>query len=402
MSTLSILLLISCAICLVSLGMAIHNLALYSPPTPEELGVPGESADVLPRVSVCVPARNEEHNLGACVQSILRSTHGNIEVLVYDDHSTDGTAKVLASLVAADSRVRPVPVEALPAGWNGKQFACHQMAGAAGGEYVLFTDADVRFEPACIRATFMRARTLNADLLSSFPLQRTHTLGEALIVPMIHFLLLSYLPMGRMRRTLDPAASAGCGQFMFARRSAYLAAGGHATCRGSMHDGVMLPRAMRRAGFRTDLIDATSLVSVRMYNGFRQTWRGFAKNAYEGLSSPVLLVLLTVLHMVGHLLPWFVIGGALLGSAVKSIGGTGVSVAAHSSTVIGLALFAIMIALSERFLIAIRVQQRFVGAALHPVGIALLTAIQWYSFYLHVRGKREWKGRGAPSGTVAT
>ncbi len=385
--TLFVLMIIACVVSLLLLVMTLVNLRIDAPPT--EAQMRALPRDEQPLISVCIPARNEEANLEACVRSVLASEHQNVAVHVYNDHSTDATGEILAKLMREDSRVRATPVLPLPEGWNGKQFGCHQMGLDARGEYVLFTDADVRFEPACLSATLKCARALNADLLSTFPLQRTHTLGEALVVPLIHFILFSYLPMARMRSTPDPAASAGCGQFLFARREAYLAAGGHAPFKSSMHDGIKLPRTMRKAGFRTDLFDATALVSCRMYRGFAQTWRGFSKNAFEGLGSVGLLTLVTVLHALAYVLPWVVIVLAAFGRVTDP-------------STVGLAVAACFVALSHRLLLALRFHQRFSGALLHPVGIVLMGAIQWYSFYLHVTNQRTWKGRSGGIGTTAT
>lgn len=381
MTTLMILMTVACALCLMALAMTLWNLKFYNQPTDEEANraftalQPGE-----PLVSVCIPARNEESNIEACVRSALSSTVSDIEVLIYNDHSTDRTGEIVQRLGHEDARVRTPTVVDLPSGWNGKQFACQQMGLSARGRWLLFTDADVRLEPKAISATLARASSLRADLISGIPLERTHTLGEALVIPLIHFILLSYLPMVRMRTTPDPAASAGCGQYLFVRREAYEKAGRHEAFKASMHDGIMMPRTLRRAGFRTDLFDPTELVSCRMYRGFTQTWRGFAKNAYEGLGSIVLLLFVTVVHLLGHVLPWIVLALAALGFV-------------GDVPAVGLAAFACVIALSHRFFMALRFQQRFIGAALHPLGIVLMTAIQWHSFVLHMLGKRTWKGR---------
>jgi glycosyltransferase involved in cell wall biosynthesis len=333
-------------------------------------------------VSVCIPARNEEPNVEACVRAALASEGVAVEVLCYDDQSTDRTPEILARLAAEDPRLRVPPTRTLPDGWNGKQHACERMGEAARGEWLLFTDADVRLAPDALRRTLAFARAANAELVSTVPYQRVGSVGEGLFVPLIHFVLLSYLPFGRMRSTPDPAASAGCGQYLFARREAYRASGGHAAFRASMHDGVRMPRAFRAAGFRTDLFDGTDLVSCRMYRGLGQTWRGFAKNAFEGLGSVTLLVVVTALHVVGHLLPWAWLGYAAFAGDWRSWPTT-------------LACLAIAFGLAERVALCIRFRQPWWCVPLHPVSIAAMTAVQWWSLWLAKRGKRSWKGRTA-------
>jgi hypothetical protein len=226
------------------------------------------------------------------------------------------------------------------------------------------------------------AKRLNAALLSTVPQQETGTFVERLVVPLIHWMLFSWLPMPRMRTTNDPATSAGCGQFLLVQRSAWLAAGGHAAFRGSMHDGIKLPRNIRRAGFHTDLYDGSDCVSCRMYRSAGETWRGFTKNAYEGLGSPLVLAVFTVLEVLGILLPWIWLpvmmarGDMLLGPTV-------------------LAAFAIAAQLVQRVILARRFGQSFECVLLHPFTIALLVAIQWRSWWLHLTKQRAWRGRTA-------
>lgn len=351
-------------------------------------------------VTICIPARDEAANLESCVRGVLAAADadptGRTTVMVYDDGSTDETPAILARLVAEDERVVAAAVDPLPEGWNGKQHACDAMGRQADTDWLLFTDADVRFEPDSLR----RTRAALADqsrpgrplaMLSAFPSERTGTIGESLVVPMIHVILLSYLPFRRMRRTLDPAASAACGQFILCRRDAWLEVGGHASIRESMHDGVRLPRVFRRGGYATDVFDGADIVSCRMYRGFGETWRGFTKNAYEGLGSPVLLLLLTVLHLGGQVAPWFVALFGLLGA----VGILDFGTATIPAVALACAVVAIVAQLTLRARLATRFGQPWIGVALHPVGLVLLTAIQWWSLRLHLAGRRSWRGRVA-------
>lgn len=350
---------------------------------------PHAAADSL--VSICIPARDEQHNIETCVRSLLAQDWPRLEVLVYDDQSTDRTPAILSRLADQDERVKLVPTRPLPEGWNGKQHACWLMGQAASGSWLLFTDADVRFEPGCIRAAATEAEARNLALLSTFPRQIVKSLGEALLIPMIFFLLFSYLPMGRMRRTRDPSASAGCGQFLFVRADAYAASGGHAAFKDSMHDGIMMPRAMRRAGLATDLFDGTSLCSVRMYHGWTDTWRGFAKNAYEGLGSVALLAFLTLLHILAHILPWLVVIAAGLLIISGRDGDWPLGLADPRAALF--AILAIVIAIAQRAVLVERFRHPMWLALAHPICVVLMTAVQWHSFVLHLMGRRAWRGR---------
>lgn len=378
MTTLAIILSLSFAFALLALALTFVNLIVYTRP-PSAL--PSGSL-----VSVCVPARNEEENIASCVKSVLASEYENIEVLVYDDQSTDRTPAIVRELIASDPRVRAAATTALPAGWNGKQHACWRMGQQARGEWMIFTDADVRFEPSCIGRALASASQRNAALVSTFPRQITGSFAEALAVPMIFFVLFSYLPMPMMRMGNSPAASAGCGQFLMVRRDAYEKSGGHSAFKDSMHDGVKMPREVRKAGFHTDLFDGTDLVSVRMYRGLGQTWRGFTKNAYEGVGSLGLLVFFTIVHLLAHVLPWF-IGAASLGFWMSgTLTPDWRAAGVLAGVCVGLNLI-------QRSFLSVRFRQGLVPVVLHPIGILFMTIIQWYSLYLARTNRRAWRGR---------
>ncbi len=384
MTLLAGLMLFAAMSCAGALAMAIVNLRLYHRP-PERLDDGAER----PLLSVCVPARNEADNIEACVRSVLDGTYTNCEVLVYDDQSTDATPDILARIAAEDARLRVVPTVPLPAGWAGKQHACWRMAQAARGEWMLFTDADVRFSPHMLERTLAHAHTLRAQgaevgLLSTFPKQITGSLGERLLVPMIFFILFSYLPMWRMRQTNDPSTSAACGQFLFVRRDAYDQSGGHEAFKASYHDGIKMPRAVRAAGFKSDLFDGQDLARVRMYRGFAQSWSGFAKNAFEGLGSLGLLVFLTLVHTVAHAAPIAVFVGLVIAKA----GGSEIDEWAAM-----FAFLAVFFAILERWLLSDRFGQGPWPVVLHPLGALAMTAVQWHSWWLSKQGRRAWRGR---------
>jgi len=378
-------------------------------------------------LAVCVPARNEAGNIEACVRSVLASDLPGLRVLVYDDGSTDGTGKIVERLAAEDGRVSLVERSPLPAGWNGKQHglwrcameafaldatldAMPEAAEKEAATHCLFIDADVRLErEACERALAQfyrldaRARTSavrgrggspakGLGLLSCFPKQLTGTLSEAAVVPLIFFLLLSYLPFGRMRSTVSPSASAACGQFIVVSRGAYVAFGGHEPFKGSMHDGIKMPRAARRAGYHTDVYDGSDAARVRMYRGFGEVWRGFAKNAYEGLGNPVLLVFLTVVHTVGHVLPPLLVTGMLIESLVRR------DAPPALAYLLGLAAWTVPVV--QRVVTADRLGHAAIGALVHPFGTVIMIGVQWWSFYLHVTGRRTWRGRDASGAEV--
>jgi len=332
------------------------------------------------RVSILIPSRDEEANIGASVAAALASTGVQVEVVVLDDHSADRTAAIVHRLAEADARVRLVAAPALPPGWAGKQFACARLAEAARHEVLMFIDADVVVAPGAAAAA---AALLLADpalgLVSGFPRQRTGSAGEHVVVPWIHVLLLGYLPMSAMRQSPKVSFGAGCGQWMVARVEAYRDVGGHGAAPQSRHDGLSLPRAFRTAGWQTDLFDGGRLAECRMYRSFAEVWHGFGKSAGEGMATPRGLPVWALLIGIGHVLPWLMLAAGLaLGRADLLLPG-GLGVAAN------LALRAILIG---------RLGQHPIGALLHPVGAMMVLAIQAEALWRHLRGRPStWKGR---------
>lgn len=325
-------------------------------------------------ISVLIPARNEELGIAACVESVLASRGVDLEVIVLDDHSTDRTAEIVREIAAKDSRLRLEPAPPLPDGWCGKQAACFALSKLATRDVLTFLDADVRLEPDALERMARFLDRSGAALVSGFPRQETGTLLEKLLIPLINWLLMCWLPLSGMRHFRWSAFGAGCGQWFMTTRTAYDAVGGHSAVKASLHDGLTLPRAYRRAGFYTDVCDATRLATCRMYRSASAVWFGLAKNAREGLASTGQIGFWTVVLLCGQVLPL-----ALLAVADET-------------------LAAVPLIFLPRFHAAWRFRQSWLGAILHPLGVLLLLAVQWYALARALLGKPPgWKGRSHPN-----
>lgn len=355
------------------------NLRLYRPPP----NVEPLDASHLPSISILVPARDEEKSIGKTLAAARASRGVEIEVIVLDDNSRDATAMIVRNHAEHDDRIRLIEGVPLPAEWCGKQHACLQLAKAAKHPLLLFVDADVRLAPdgAARLATFLQAR--GADLVSGIPRQETGTLVEKMVIPLIHFVLLGFLPMWRMRASRHPVYAAGCGQLFLAWRESYDQIGGHEAVRNSLHDGITLPHAFRTAGFMTDLCDATDLASCRMYRGASELWRGLTKNATEGLAKPVLIWFATGVLFGGQVLPW------MLAASLPVLGAP--------AWLWMLVTPAMVFSCYPRLTARKRFRQSPLGAVLHPFGIVLLLGIQWHALIRSMlRQPAEWKGRSYP------
>jgi len=302
-----------------------------------------------------------------------------LEVIVLDDDSSDATGQIVKQLAADDKRVRLLSGQPLPAGWNGKQFACWQLANAAEHEQLLFLDADVRLHAAALRRLARQQRTPGCDLLSAFPHQETGTLAEHLLIPMMHIILLSFLPLARMRASTHPAYAAGCGQCFLTDRQAYRRAGTHAAIRATRHDGLQLPKAYREAGQASDLVDGTPIADCRMYRNTHEVIEGLLKNAHEGIATPRLILPFTLFLLGGTVLPLVVLGAACWqGQSVPAI----------------LAAVALASGWLPRWLAAVRFRQAALGAALHPLAVSLFVGLQWVALVRrHLGWTTAWRGR---------
>jgi glycosyltransferase involved in cell wall biosynthesis len=357
--------------------MHLANLRLFLPATQSEPFL--KLADDA-NVSVLIPARNEANSIGAAIDSIMQSHGPNIEVIVLDDQSQDQTAHIVRQKLANDSRLTLLEGIELPNGWNGKQHACWRLAQAANFDWMLFVDADVRLAPDAIRRMVAESLKSNTPLVSGFPIQETNTFSEQLLIPLMHFVLLGYLPIQRMRSSSQPGLAAGCGQIFLAQREAYFDVDGHRAIQSSRHDGIKLPRAFREKGYLTDIFDATDIARCRMYHNRREVVQGLLKNATEGIANPKLIGIFSVLLAGSAVLPiLFLILSPLLNASLTTV-----------------ILLSVSTGLSfvPRWLNARRFNQSRLGVLLHPLSVAWFLALQWQALIRAGLGLRvTWRGR---------
>jgi len=233
-----------------------------------------------------VPARDEEANIAACVRGLLAQTYPADEILVLDDRSTDGTAAIVQTLAAepGGKALRLVPGGERPEGWNGKNWACHQLGEAARGDWLLFTDADTRHSPDSLAAALALAQRYDADLVSLLPRQVLGSLGERLLVSQLPLIIYAFLPIAlvpRKERWSRPFAGAFGPYFLF-RRAWYDELGGFESVKGLFSEDMQFAIATKRRGGQLVLADGTAVVACRMYPGFADAWGGMARNALPG------------------------------------------------------------------------------------------------------------------------
>jgi chlorobactene glucosyltransferase len=253
------------------------------PTTPTEATLPERA----PSVSIILPARNEEHNIRRCVESLLAQDYANYEVIVVDDGSTDATVRILDELVSSHPLGHRLYVlrlrDELPRGWAGKPHAIHLGVQEAQGEWLLFTDADTWHAPVALRSALTQACQENADLFTLGSTQELPTFWDKVMMPMAYLGISMLYPP---RLVNDPRSSVAVanGQYILIRRQVYEALGGYARpeLRSTLLDDRDLARVVKEHGFKLRFVDGGDLVAVHMYHGLKDAWRGWRKNAYLG------------------------------------------------------------------------------------------------------------------------
>jgi len=361
---------------LVFLGILLRNLI-------DLPGLPEHSPDRGVLVSVLVPARNEALNIERCVRSLLRQEYAPFELLVLDDGSTDATPELLHALVReSGGHMRVVQGEPLPDGWHGKSWACSQLGQQAKGELLLFTDADTMHEPDALRRTVAAIEASGADMLSLMPHQELASFWEKLVVPLVHVILMCYLPLRLVRRSRRAAFCFANGQFILFRRKFYDRINGHSAVRDAIVEDVWLCKSVKKAGGSVVAFNGTDVVNCRMYRNFREIWEGFSKNLFAalGYSTPGLFVLIMLIAAL-YIAPCaFFFHSLLAGEFTVSL--------------FWLPLAQIGVAFLCRLLIALIFRQSLTMAFLHVFSQIVLLAIAANSFYSIKFGKgASWKGR---------
>jgi chlorobactene glucosyltransferase len=344
---------------------------------------PASTAD-LP-ASVLIPARNESAVIGQTLTGLLAQNYANIELLLLDDNSSDDTAAVAQKSAAGDDRLQIFSGQPLPPGWLGKNWACQQLSAAAVGDWLIFTDADVRWSPGALRALLAHARHTRADLLTVWPTQHTQSWGERLVVPLMSLVVLGYLPLPLVHHTPFAAFAAANGQCLAFRRSAYQKIGGHDAVANNVLEDVTLARRIKANGLRLRMADGAGLISCRMYPNWDAVRDGFAKNILAGYGGRVsLLALAGLFHWLLFLLPWLWLA---LGWATPVLPGWPL----WPLALVALGVFV-------RLLTAGATGQRLLDALLLPVSVLLMTRIAAQAIWWHYHGGSRWKGRSIATG----
>ncbi len=354
-----------------ALALTVHaavNLALLRRPL-------GDPPDVGEAVSVLVPARDEAHQLGGLLDDLSAQTGvRDLEVIVLDDGSSDGTGDLARRHAARDSRFRVVDGTPPPAGALGKPSACARLADHARGTVLVFVDADVRLARHAVAATVDLLRRHRLDLVSPYPRQEAVGPLERLVQPLLQWSWASTLPLRWAERSPRPSLVAANGQLLAVDTATYRRAGGHRGVADQVIDDIALLRAVKGVGGRGGVADGTDIAVCRMYRTSRELVDGYSKSLWSATGSPAAARGVGAALALAYLLPP---AAAVLGSRSGLVG--------YVAGVVG------------RVLVGRRTGARVVpDAAAHPVSVAALIWLGVRSWRGHRRGTLTWKGRSLP------
>ena len=270
-----------------------------------------------PKVSVCIPARNEEKNIESCIRSFMAQSYENYEVLVLNDNSEDGTAGILSSLALEfPGKLRVFDGKPLEEGWTGKIFAMNQLIQYADGEYLLFSDADTIHGRDSIAFAVTNLTVHNADML---------TFGERITIPLMFMLTGFVLPMFLNRITPFSFTSVAIGQYIMIKRRAFEDVGGYETMKNLISEDVFLARLMKKRGYKTIFTDCKRAATCRMYTGYTESVNGITKNIFSFLSNNTAIILVALFAVSFFLLlpfplfVWAVIANLVSGGWITAI-----------------------------------------------------------------------------------
>ena len=271
--------------------------------------LPQKIANKLPTLSVLIPACNEQSTLTEALKSVLAVDYPGLEIVLINDRSSDATGDLMESLAAGDERVKVVHIRQLPPHWLGKTHALQVASRAARGEWLLFTDADVHFEPQALKRAVTLALERNLDHLCLGPRLVCGTFWEKIFVG---FFCTAFLSRYRPDLVERPGPYyVGVGAFNLVRASAYREVGGHSALAMQVLDDMELGRLIKHRGYRQGFVGAGEAVRVRWAVGLRDQIQVLEKNAFGGLGySPAFALAASLVTLVGSLAPlWLLAGG---------------------------------------------------------------------------------------------
>ncbi len=371
--------LIAAVLGLLLINFIINNILFKNP---AKYVTPGSLKKPQPLVSVLVPARNEAKNIGRCLRSLLKQDYPNMEILVLDDNSEDGTGQIIGSIAKKDPRVRLLAGRPLKKGWLGKNYACHQLSKYAKGEYFIFTDADTLHFTNSISSAVFSLTANGLDALSVYPKQIMVTIHERMVVSFINFAILCLMPLVLIKRSKSPLFCTAIGQFILFKKEVYRNIGGHESIASEILDDIHISKQVKRGGYKFMIFDGSNNIYCRMYSNFSEVVKGFSKFIFAAFNYNIytLGVVISFISVI-FLLPFILLP-------------LGFFIFEWSVLILNLLFIQIALIFIIRITLSFRFKARILDVLLHPFSMIYIILIAANSvFHTKFGHGVYWKGR---------
>lgn len=337
--------------------------------------------DDYPKVSVLIPARNEEHSIGKCVRSLLQQNYPDFEVIVYNDNSIDNTRMLLEDVKEKNEKLIVINGNEKPSDWSGKHWACHQLSQLANGALYLFTDADTYHKKNTLRKAVDCLNYKKLDLLTVIPRQIVKTWSEKLIIPIMIWSILSFLPIKLAEKTRTRRLQITMGQYMLFRASIYQKIGGHEAIKTEILDDMPLGRLIKSSGNKWGIANGTNNIETRMYRNFNEVYNGFTRNLFcvFNYNIPLFLWIWFVLALVA-VQPIIIIGLYFLNINIPK-------------TYLLQSVLTLLVAFLIWSISIFKFKYPKYLILVYPISMVLIFIIAIRSIYQTLTGKINWKGR---------
>tara|TARA_Y100001960_G_scaffold329081_1_gene419460 strand:- start:11372 stop:12502 length:1131 start_codon:yes stop_codon:yes gene_type:complete len=327
-------------------------------------------------VSVLIPARNEEKNIGKCLNSPGLNDKCIYEILVYDDDSTDNTKKIVEKIMEKNGKLKLIKGSTKPQGWVGKTNACFELSKKASSPYFLFLDADTELNKNVIKILIHKSKSNNITLISAWPKLLLKSFPEKILMPMLNFLVFSTYPGILSSKVKSSSMGIAHGAMILCNADIYKKIGGHKIVKESLFEDTTLAKLWRANNEKTLLINGKNIVSTRMYNNTNEIWNGFSKNFYPAFNNDLKFFLFITFFLFSFVLFPILI---ILLSSFK---------------IISIFLIFIVVApLILRLIIDIKFSSTLFSAIFYPIPIIFMFLLGLNSRNKFLKSGVEWKGR---------
>ena len=333
-----------------------------------------------PYISVCIPARNEERDIKNCVESLINQDYPNFEVIVVDDNSNDNTVKIVSSMIEQYPNLIFIAGAQLASGWTGKPYALHQAYQRSRGQYLLFTDADLRYQSHALKTAIHTMICKDIDLLTLMPAAVFGSFWERAVQPVI-FGFIAALTNFRKVNSESHQSAMGFGAFLLFKKEAYQKIGGHLSVANEVLEDIMIAKKAKLNGLSILVADGKNLFSIRMYHSMKEIWMGWRKNIFLAMKSSIFRASYYMVMVLCFLLTPYIVVICNLWIEAESVW-------------VGVSLLGLGLSLAAGLGLCHELGLKSKNVFFFPLGAIVMVAIMFNSMAQTLLLRRtEWRGR---------